>query len=103
MNPAADVAALAQYVQREQQTVPSCQHMERIVNDGQDRGVRLGVRLAEPEDPAPTNQARPHSPAWAGAAPAAVPNGPPCGHYDIRVVPQQDHGSRRATARFWDT
>ncbi|MFD7342053.1 helicase associated domain-containing protein [Streptomyces violascens] len=37
------LAALAQYVQREQRTVIPRQHTERITVDGQDHDVRLGV------------------------------------------------------------
>ncbi|KOU36449.1 helicase associated domain-containing protein [Streptomyces sp. WM6378] len=37
------LAALAQYVEREQRTVIPRQHTERIVVDGQDHDVRLGV------------------------------------------------------------
>ncbi|MFD9820178.1 helicase associated domain-containing protein [Streptomyces violascens] len=37
------LAALAQYVQREQRTVVPRQHTERVTLDGQDHEVRLGV------------------------------------------------------------
>ncbi|MFJ8313110.1 MULTISPECIES: hypothetical protein [unclassified Streptomyces] len=37
------LAALAQYVQREQRTVILRQHTERITVDSQDHDVRLGV------------------------------------------------------------
>ncbi|MFJ8390319.1 helicase associated domain-containing protein [Streptomyces sp. NPDC094438] len=37
------LAALAQYVQREQRVVVPRQHNEQIVIDGQDHEVRLGV------------------------------------------------------------
>ncbi|MFJ8313504.1 MULTISPECIES: helicase associated domain-containing protein [unclassified Streptomyces] len=40
------LAALAQYVEREQRTVVPRQHRERITLDGQEHDVRLGVWLS---------------------------------------------------------
>jgi hypothetical protein len=40
------MAALAQYIEREQKTIIPRQHAERIAIEGQEHDVRLGVRLS---------------------------------------------------------